>query len=165
MKTQIHSFRIQHKNSKVGIFNHHNPMSDEKGEGLKLIWDYEYIDCRVDEILERFREIPPMGTEFDEYFPDELDNLTQYKCAFNSLEQLFSILPIHLIEFILEFNFQIVELAGSDLRTPHQTFFKEEEVKIKPVSIQKILNRLAKKEAKKDIGKSLNAKNYIVYEI
>lgn len=165
MKTQIHSFRIQHKNSKVGIFNHSKPVFITDEEDYKCIWDCRFFDWRAEEILERFREIPPMDDEFDEYFPDELDNLTQYKCAFNSLEQLFSILPIHLIEFILEFNFQIVELAGSGLKTPHQTFFKEEEVKIKPVSIQKLLNRLAKKEAKKDIGKSLNDKNYIVYEI
>ena len=52
MKTQIHSFRIQHIESKNGIFNHYNPMPDEKSEGLKLIWDYEYIDCRVDEIFQ-----------------------------------------------------------------------------------------------------------------
>ena len=40
------------------------------------------------------------------------DGYTAYKCAFNSVEDLFSILPIHLIEFILTFDFQVVEVIG-----------------------------------------------------
>ena len=55
-------------------------------------------------------------------------------------------------------------VIGEGLKSPHQTFFKEEEVKIKPVKLNKLLNKLAKKEAKKHIGKSLKITNYIIQE-
>ena len=57
-----------------------------------------------------------------------------------------------------------MEVIGEGLKSPHQTFFKEEEVKIKPVKLNKLLNKLAKKEAKKHIGKSLKITNYIIQE-
>lgn len=57
-----------------------------------------------------------------------------------------------------------MEVVGVGLKTPHQTFFKDEEVKIKPIKLNKVLNKLAKKEAKKHIGKSLKITNYIIQE-
>ena len=167
MKTKIHAFRLQHKDSKLGIFIHDESTSPRKSKDSKYIWDFEYSDKRVMQILFNFRKVPPLYRDLDENFDDEeisTDGYTAYKCAFNSVEDLFSILPIHLIEFILSFDFQVVEVIGEGLKSPHQTFFKEEEVKIKPVKLNKLLNKLAKKEAKKHIGKSLKITNYIIQE-
>ena len=160
MKTQIHSFRVEHRKSKLGIFNHDRVKPAIEFE--EIIWDYEFLRSEVDEILENFKNIPSLLRDFLDNFPDEVGNETEYKCAFNSLEDLFSVLPLHLLEFIFGFNFQIVKVVGIGLKSPKQTFFKEEEVKIKPVNVHKLLNTLAKKEAKKHIGKSLNVKNYII---
>ena len=156
MKTKIHAFRLQHKDSKLGIFIHDESTFPRKSKDSKYIWDFEYSDIRVMQILVNFRKIPGLYRD--------LDGFTNYKCAFNSVEDLFSILPIPLIEFILTFDFQIVEVVGKGLKSPYQTFFEEEEVKIKPVKLNKLLNKLAKKEAKKHIGKSLKITNYIIQE-
>ena len=167
MKTKIHAFRLQHKDSKLGIFIHDESTFPRKSKDSKYIWDFEYSDIRVMQILFNFRKVPPLYRDLYENFDDEeisTDGFTAYKCAFNSVEDLFSILPIHLIEFILTFDFQVVEVIGEGLKSPHQTFFKEEEVKIKPVKLNKLLNKLAKKEAKKHIGKSLKITNYIIQE-
>ena len=167
MKTKIHAFRLQHKDSKLGVFNHGESTFPRKSKDSKYIWDFKYSDKRVMQILFNFRKVPPLYRDLDENFDDEeisTDGYTAYKCAFNSVEDLFSILPIHLIEFILSFDFQVVEVIGEGLKSPHQTFFKEEEVKIKPVKLNKLLNKLAKKEAKKHIGKSLKITNYIIQE-
>ena len=167
MKTKIHAFRLQHKDSKLGIFIHDESTFPRKSKDSKYIWDFEYSDIRVMQILFNFRKVPPLYRDLDENFDDEeisTDGFTAYKCAFNSVEDLFSILPIHLIEFILTFDFQIVEVVGKGLKSPYQTFFKEYEVKIKPISINKLLSKLAKKEAKKHIGKSLKITNYIIQE-
>lgn len=161
MKTKIRSFRIEHLESKLGIFNH------SSCDCAKDIWGFD-TDCdKLEEIIENFSNIPALHPDFITHFPNEIleiDELRKYKCAFNSVDDLFSILPIHLIEFILGFDFQIVEVIGEGLKSPHQTFFKEEEVKIKPVKLNKLLNKLAKKEAKKHIGKSLKITNYIIQE-
>ena len=167
MKTKIHAFRLQHKDSKLGIFIHNESTFSRKSKDSKYIWDFEHSDIRVMQILFNFRKVPPLYRDLDENFDDEeisTEGFTAYKCAFNSVEDLFSILPIHLIEFILSFDFQVVEVIGEGLKSPHQTFFKEEEVKIKPVKLNKLLNKLAKKEAKKHIGKSLKITNYIIQE-
>ena len=161
MKTKIRSFRIEHLESKLGIFNH--PSCD----CAKGIWGFNTDWDKLDEIIENFRNIPALHPDFIAHFPNvisEVDEIREYKCAFNSVEDLFSILPIHLIEFILTFDFQVVEVVGEGLKSPHQTFFKEEEVKIKPVKLNKVLNKLAKKEAKKHIGKSLKITNYLIQE-
>ena len=165
MKTKIRSFRIEHLESKMGIFNH------TSCDWSKDIWGFNSDSDKLDEINENFSKIPALYPDFMVHFPDEisdeiseLDELRKYKCAFNSVEDLFSILPIHLIEFILTFDFQIVEVVGVGLKSPHQTFFEEEEVRIKPVKLNKLLNKLAKKEAKKHIGKSLKITNYIIQE-
>ena len=165
MKTKIHAFRLQHKDSKLGIFIHDESTSPRKSKDSKYIWDFEFSDIRVMQILSNFSKIPALYIDLPEHFDNEeilTDGVTAYKCAFNSVEDLFSILPIHLIEFILTFDFQVVEVIGEGLKSPHQTFFKEDEVKIKPVKLNKLLNKLAKKEAKEHIGKSLNNKNYII---
>ena len=167
MKTKIHAFRLQHKDSKLGIFIHDESTFPRKSKDSKYIWDFEHSDIRVMQILFNFRKVPPLYGDLDENFDDEeisTDGFTAYKCAFNSVEDLFSILPIHLIEFILTFDFQIVEVVGKGLKSPYQTFFEEEEVKIKPVKLNKLLNKLAKKEAKKHIGKSLKITNYLIQE-
>ena len=167
MKTKIHAFRLQHKDSKLGIFIHDESTFHRKSKDSKYIWDFEYSDIRVKQILFNFSKVPPLYRDLDENFDDEeisTDGYTAYKCAFNSVEDLFSILPIHLIEFILSFDFQVVEVIGEGLKSPHQTFFKEDEVKIKPVKLNKLLNKLAKKEAKRHIGKSLKITNYIIQE-
>ena len=167
MKTKIHAFRLQHKDSKLGIFIHNESTFPRKSKDSKYIWDFEYSDTRVMQIIVNFSKIPGLYRDLDENFDDEeisTEGFTAYKCAFNSVEDLFSILPIHLIEFILTFDFQVVEVIGEGLKSPHQTFFKEEEVKIKPVKLNKLLNKLAKKEAKKHIGKSLKITNYIIQE-
>ena len=167
MKTKIHAFRLQHKDSKLGIFIHDESTFPRKSKDSKYIWDFELSDIRVMKIIYNFRNIPPLYPDFIAHFPNEIseiDELIEYKCAFNSVEDLFSILPIHLIEFILTFDFQVVEVIGEGLKSPHQTFFKEEEVKIKPVKLNKLLNKLAKKEAKKHIGKSLKITNYLIQE-
>lgn len=167
MKTKIHAFRLQHKDSKLGIFIHNESTFPRKSKDSKYIWDFEHSDIRVMQILFNFRKVPNLYIDLDENFDDEeisTDGYTAYKCAFNSVEDLFSILPIHLIEFILSFDFQVVEVIGEGLKSPHQTFFEEEEVKIKPISINKLLSKLAKKEAKKHIGKSLKITNYIIQE-
>ena len=161
MKTQIHSFRIEHLESKLGIFNH------SSCDCAKDMWDSDNDVDKLDEVNENFSNIPALYYDFIAHFPyeiSEIDELWEYKCAFNSVDDLFSILPIHLIEFILGFDFQIVEVVGVGLKTPHQTFFKDEEVKIKPIKLNKVLNKLAKKEAKKHIGKSLKITNYIIQE-
>ena len=167
MKTKIHAFRLQHKDSKLGIFIHDRTTFPKNSNDSKYIWDFEHSDIRVMQILFNFRKVPPLYRDLDENFDDEeisTDGFTAYKCAFNSVEDLFSILPIHLIEFILTFDFQIVEVVGKGLKSPYQTFFEEEEVKIKPVKLNKLLNKLAKKEAKKHIGKSLKITNYLIQE-
>lgn len=167
MKTKIHAFRLQHKDSKLGIFIHNESTFPRKSKDSKYIWDFEHSDIRVMQISFNFRKVPPLYRDLDENFDDEeisTDGFTAYKCAFNSVEDLFSILPIHLIEFILTFDFQIVEVVGKGLKSPYQTFFEEEEVKIKPVKLNKLLNKLAKKEAKKHIGKSLKITNYLIQE-
>ena len=167
MKTKIHAFRLQHKDSKLGIFIHDETTFPRKSKDSKYIWDFEFSDSRVMQILVNFSKIPALYTDLTEHFDNEefsTDGFTAYKCAFNSVEDLFSILPIHLIEFILTFDFQLVEVIGEGLKSPHQTFFKEEEVKIKPVKLNKLLNKLAKKEAKKHIGKSLKITNYLIQE-
>ena len=167
MKTKIHAFRLQHKDSKLGIFIHDESTFPRKSKDSKCIWDFEYSDIRVMQILVNFSKIPALYRDLDENFDDEeisTDGFTAYKCAFNSVEDLFSILPIHLIEFILTFDFQVVEVVGKGLKSPYQTFFEEEEVKIKPISINKLLSKLAKKEAKKHIGKSLKITNYLIQE-
>ena len=167
MKTKIHAFRLQHKDSKLGIFIHDEYTFPRKSKDSKYIWDFEFSDIRVMQIVSNFRKIPALYRDLNENFDNEeisTDGYTAYKCAFNSVEDLFSILPIHLIEFILSFDFQVVEVIGEGLKSPHQTFFKEEEVKIKPVKLNKLLNKLAKKEAKKHIGKSLKITNYIIQE-
>ena len=167
MKTKIHAFRLQHKDSKLGIFIHDESTFPRKSKESKYIWDFEFSDIRVMQILSNFSKIPALYRDLPEHFDNEeilTDVFTAYKCAFNSVEDLFSILPIHLIEFILTFDFQVVEVIGEGLKSPHQTFFKEEEVKIKPVKLNKLLNKLAKKEAKKHIGKSLKITNYIIQE-
>ena len=167
MKTKIHAFRLQHKDSKLGIFIHDESTFPRKSKDSKYIWDFEFSDIRVMQILSNFRKIPALYKDLSENFDNEeilTDGFRVYKCAFNSVEDLFSILPIHLIEFILTFDFQVVEVIGEGLKSPHQTFFKEEEVKIKPVKLNKLLNKLAKKEAKKHIGKSLKITNYLIQE-
>ena len=167
MKTKIHAFRLQHKDSKLGVFIHDESTFPRKSKDSKYIWDFEFSDIRVMQIVSNFRKIPALYRDLNENFDDEeisTEDFTAYKCAFNSVEDLFSILPIHLIEFILSFDFQVVEVIGEGLKSPHQTFFKEEEVKIKPVKLNKLLNKLAKKEAKKHIGKSLKITNYIIQE-
>ena len=167
MKTKIHAFRLQHKDSKLGIFIHDESTFPRKSKESKYIWDFEFSDIRVMQIISNFSKIPPLYRDLPEHFDNEefcTNGLLIYKCAFNSVEDLFSILPIHLIEFILTFDFQVVEVIGEGLKSPHQTFFKEEEVKIKPVKLNKLLNKLAKKEAKKHIGKSLKITNYIIQE-
>ena len=167
MKTKIHAFRLQHKDSKLGIFIHDESTFPRKSKDSKYIWDFEFSDSRVMQILVNFNKIPGLYTDLTEHFDNEefsTDGFTAYKCAFNSVEDLFSILPIHLIEFILTFDFQVVEVVGKGLKSPYQTFFEEEEVKIKPISINKLLSKLAKKEAKKHIGKSLKITNYIIQE-
>lgn len=167
MKTKIHAFRLQHKDSKLGIFIHDESTFPRKSKDSKYIWDFEFSDSRVMQILVNFSKVPPLFKDLPEHFDNEeisTDGFIAYKCAFNSVEDLFSILPIHLIEFILSFDFQVVEVIGEGLKSPHQTFFKEEEVKIKPVKLNKLLNKLAKKEAKKHIGKSLKITNYIIQE-
>ena len=167
MKTKIHAFRLQHKDSKLGIFIHNESTFPRKSKDSKYTWDFDYSDIRVMQILVNFSKIPALYTDLTEHFDNEefsTDGFTAYKCAFNSVEDLFSILPIHLIEFILTFDFQVVEVVGKGLKSPYQTFFEEEEVKIKPISINKLLSKLAKKEAKKHIGKSLKITNYIIQE-
>ena len=167
MKTKIHAFRLQHKDSKLGIFIHDESTFPRKSKDSKYIWDFEFSDIRVMQILSNFNKIPALFKDLPGHLDNEeisTDGFTAYKCAFNSVEDLFSILPIHLIEFILTFDFQLVEVIGEGLKSPHQTFFKEEEVKIKPVKLNKLLNKLAKKEAKKHIGKSLKITNYIIQE-
>ena len=167
MKTKIHAFRLQHKDSKLGIFTHDKSTFPNISNDSKYIWDFEFGDIRVTEIISNFRKVPPIFRDLPEHFDNEeisTDGFKAYKCAFNSVEDLFSILPIHLIEFILTFDFQVVEVVGEGLKSPHQTFFKEEEVKIKPVKLNKVLNKLAKKEAKKHIGKSLKITNYLIQE-
>ena len=167
MKTKIHAFRLQHKDSKLGIFIHDESTFPRKSKDSKYIWDFEFSDIRVMQILSNFSKIPALYKDLPEHFDNEeisTDGFKAYKCAFNSVEDLFSILPIHLIEFILTFDFQVVEVVGEGLKSPHQTFFKEEEVKIKPVKLNKLLNKLAKKEAKKHIGKSLKITNYLIQE-
>ncbi len=167
MKTKIHAFRLQHKDSKLGIFIHDRPTSPENSNDSKYIWDLEFRDSRVMQIEYNFSKIPPLYRDLPEHFDNEefcTNGLSIYKCAFSSVEDLFSVLPIHLIEFILTFDFQIVEVVGKGLKSPYQTFFEEEEVKIKPVSINKLLSKLAKKEAKRHIGKSLKITNYIIQE-
>ena len=167
MKTKIHAFRLQHKDSKLGIFIHDESTFPRKSKDSKYIWDFEYSDTRVMQILSNFRKIPALYEDLTEHFDNEeiyTNGFRVYKCAFNSVEDLLSILPIHLIEFILTFDFQVVEVIGEGLKSPHQTFFKEEEVKIKPVKLNKLLNKLAKKEAKKHIGKSLKITNYLIQE-
>ena len=165
MKTKIHAFRLQHKDSKLGIFIHDKSTFPKNSNDSKYIWDFEFSDTRVMQIVSNFRKIPAIFEDLPAHFDNEeisTYGFTAYKCAFNSVEDLFSILPIHLIEFILTFDFQVVEVTGVGVKSPHQTFFKEDEVKIKPVKLNKLLNKLAKKEAKKHIGKSLNNKNYII---
>lgn len=161
MKTKIRSIRVEHLESKMGIFNH---TSDDCAKDLwGFFTDYE----KLGEINENFSKIPALHPDFIAHFPEEIseiDELKEFKCAFNSVDDLFSILPIHLIEFLLEFDFQIVEVVGEGLKTPYQTFFKDEEVKIKPLKLNKVLNKLAKKEAKKHIGKPLKITNYIIQE-
>ena len=167
MKTKIHSFRLQHKDSKLGIFIHDRTTFPKNSNDSKYIWDFEFSDTRVMQIVSNFRKIPAIFEDLPAHFDNEeisTYGFTAYKCAFNSVEDLFSILPIHLIEFILTFDFQIVKVVGIGLKSPKQTFFKEEEVKIKPVNVHKLLNTLAKKEAKKHIGKSLKITNYIIQE-
>ena len=167
MKTKIHAFRLQHKDSKLGIFIHDESTFPRKSKDSKYIWDFEFSDIRVMQIISNFSKIPALFKDLPDHFDNEeifTDGFTAYKCAFNSVEDLFSILPIHLIEFILTFDFQVVEVVGEGLKSPHQTFFKEEEVKIKPVKLNKLLNKLAKKEAKKHIGKSLKITNYLIQE-
>lgn len=167
MKTKIHAFRLQHKYSKLGIFIHDRTTFPEYSNDYKYIWDFEFSDIRVMQIISNFSKIPALFKDLPEHFDNEeisTDGFTAYKCAFNSVEDLFSILPIHLIEFILTFDFQIVEVVGKGLKSPYQTFFEEEEVKIKPVKLNKLLNKLAKKEAKRHIGKSLKITNYIIQE-
>lgn len=167
MKTRIHAFRLQHKDSKLGIFIHDKSTFPKISNDSKYIWDFEFSDIRVMEIISNFSKVPPLFRDLPDHFDNEeisTDGFTAYKCAFNSVEDLFSILPIHLIEFILTFDFQVVEVIGEGLKSSHQTFFKEEEVKIKPVKPNKLLNKLAKKEAKKHIGKSLKITNYIIQE-
>ena len=167
MKTKIHAFRLQHKDSKLGIFKHNKSTFPNISNDSKYIWDFEFSDIRVMQILINFSKIPDLYKDLTEHFDNEeilTDGFTAYKCAFNSVEDLFSILPIHLIEFILTFDFQVVEVVGEGLKSPHQTFFKEEEVKIKPIKLNKVLNKLAKKEAKKHIGKSLKITNYLIQE-
>ena len=161
MKTKIHAFRLEHLESKLGIFNH------SSCDYAKDMWGFDSAVDKLDEINENFSNIPALYHDFIAHFPNEIleiYELREYKCAFNSVEDLFSILPIHLIEFILTFDFQVVEVIGEGLKSPHQTFFKEDEVKIKPVKLNKLLNKLAKKEAKKHIGKSLKITNYIIQE-
>ena len=167
MKTKIHAFRLQHKDSKLGIFIHDRTTFPKNSNDSKYIWDFEFSDVRVMQIISNFRKIPAIFKDLPEHFDNEefcTDGFTAYKCAFNSVEDLFSILPIHLIEFILTFDFQVVEVVGKGLKSPYQTFFEEEEVKIKPVKLNKLLNKLAKKEAKKHIGKSLKITNYLIQE-
>ena len=167
MKTKIHAFRLQHKDSKLGIFIHDRTTFPKNSNDSKYIWDFEFSDIRVMQIISNFSKIPALFKDLPEHFDNEeisTDGFTAYKCAFNSVEDLFSILPIHLIEFLLTFDFQVVEVTGVGLKSPHQTFFKEDEVKIKPVKLNKLLNKLAKKEAKRHIGKSLKITNYIIQE-
>ena len=161
MKTKIRSFRIEHLESKMGIFNH------TSCDWSKDIWGFNTDFDKLDEINKNFSKIPALHPDFIAHFPDEIseiDELIKFKCAFNSVDDLLSILPIHLIEFILTFDFQVVEVIGVGLKSPHQTFFKEDEVKIKPVKLNKLLNKLAKKEAKRHIGKSLKITNYLIQE-
>ena len=54
MKTKIHAFRLQHKDSKLGIFTHDESTFPRKSK------DFKSSDIRVMQILSNFRKIPSL---------------------------------------------------------------------------------------------------------
>lgn len=147
MIVPITTFRVQHKKTKLGIFTHKDYSWEHE--------DSEYAEC----ILEKFKQIWNMRIEFPESLEDSIGD---FKCAFKTFNHLVEILPPYLLNYLHRFDFEVVEIKGHGIKGNSQTFFRDCDVKIKSIPLDKVLRVIAKNEAKKHIGMPLREDYYII---
>lgn len=114
-------------------------------------------------IRQNFTQIKVLWNDFDSEVNGR--DITEYKCAFKTFTQMLKILPLDLIKFLVKAGFEVVEIKGEVIESETQAIFIESEVRKKKLSVQKVLGKLAQKEAKKHLKKefkTLKTSNYII---
>jgi hypothetical protein len=102
-------------------------------------------------------------------FPEKVEgrNIQDYKCAFSSISNLLYILDTELLAYLVNCGFCLVEIkAPKVVHGRTQAIFVDENVKRNTLTVDKLLNKHAKQIAKehlKEEFKTLNEKNYIIY--
>lgn len=148
MTRKLVTYRVQHPKTALGLFHHQAECKWETA-------DYEYAE----EIRCRFKRIWNMYIEFPEEISDRMSN---YKCAFKSLNHMLEILPPHLLKYLVECDFEVVKVEGVGIHTNTQTFFRDVDVTIKSIPLDKVLRVIAKRQALRDIGRSVRETDYII---
>lgn len=148
MTRKLVTYRVQHLKTALGLFHH---QADCKWETADYVYAGE-IRCRFQRILNMYIE-----------FPEEIsDRMSDYKCAFKSLNHMIEILPPHLLKYLVECDFEVARVEGVGIHADTQTFFRDVDVTIKSIPLDKVLRVIAKNEAKKHIGMPLREDYYII---
>ena len=148
MTRKLVTYRVQHPKTALGLFHDQTVCKWETA-------DYEYAE----EIRCNFKRILNMYCEF----PEEIfDRMSDYKCAFKSLNHMIEILPPHLLKYLVECNFEVVRVEGVGIHANTQTFFRDVDVTIKSIPLGKVLRVIAKRQALRDIGQSVIVTDYII---
>lgn len=116
-------------------------------------------------IRQNFKKIKVLWYDFDDTVNGR--EITEYKCAFKTFNQMVDILPLDLLKFLIKSGFEVVEIRGEVVESETQAIFIESEVRKRKLELDKIMEILAEREAKKHMYsefKSLKVSKYIILD-